>query len=258
MTPHPAVSESEHAMDEPRIRQSPVLFTDAMVQAILAGTKSQTRRVVSMGNCLVNGAAPCKSHDKDIFSAWANLDFSNAFVDSGPSPAGNPGPYLQVPGGDQTRHRIYPRQQVGDRFWVRETWVQEGGLVTYRADGDWIALMREEDPAAFGQRAAAGRALRWHSGRFLRREHSRIKLEITDVRVQRVRSISEDDARAEGVTLGTQLPAKINGKPGTVAVFEPVRAYAHLWQSINAHRDGCAWQDNPWVWAFTFRKLEGA
>jgi hypothetical protein len=249
--------------DNTQVREHPTLFSTPMVQATLARHKTQTRRVVSVGNSLVNGSPPCKSRNKDILSAWYNLDLSDAFVDTGPSPAGNPGPYLQVAGGDETRHRVYPRVQPGDRLWVRETWVKADGLVTFRADGDWIAHMREEPQAA-----AAAKRVRWQSGRFLRRSDCRIQLEITEVRVERLQEITEQDARAEGAIAAI---AQLDGRANDLAEEAWCRwtkridtharsatgrgAFASLWEKINSHRDGCAWNDNPWVWIYVFRKL---
>jgi hypothetical protein len=79
---------------------------------------------------------------------------------------------------------------------------------------------------------------------------SRILLEITDVRVQRVQEISEVDAKEEGP------PNVLNDTWPTVADWHPVEAFQNLWDSLNARR-GFAWADNPWVWSLTFRVLEG-
>jgi hypothetical protein len=83
---------------------------------------------------------------------------------------------------------------------------------------------------------------------------SRITLEITDVRVQRVQEISEADATAEGVTLGEPMRGLVNGEPGDIRVYDPRMAFSFLWDSINAKR-GYGWAANPWVWCLTFRRL---
>jgi hypothetical protein len=95
------------------VRERPILFSGAMVRALLDGSKTQTRRVVtdftSQGNW--------KPSQCDLTTAW---------VDPGPSPAGNPGPYLKAHvtarADDGIVDRIYPRWFPGDRLWVRETW----------------------------------------------------------------------------------------------------------------------------------------
>jgi hypothetical protein len=85
------------------------------------------------------------------------------------------------------------------------------------------------------------------------REFSRITLAVTDVRVQRLQQISEDDARAEGVEFGTKQPAIINGEPGQVAFFNARDAYAYRWEAINGKR--ASWKSNPWVFAISFRRV---
>jgi hypothetical protein len=81
---------------------------------------------------------------------------------------------------------------------------------------------------------------------------SRILLEITDVRVQRVQEISEADAKAEGVEQANDGWHGTNG-PG----FNYRSSFEWLWDSLNARR-GFSWADNPWVWALAFHVLEGA
>jgi hypothetical protein len=113
----------------------------------------------------------------------------------------------------------------GDRLWVRETWAPSQGderpWCEYRADC--------ADPLA----------IKWKPGIYMPRRLSRIILEITDVRVQRLHDITEEDARAEGVALSRWRPAALD-------------AFEHLWQQING--DG-SWEANPYVWALTFQLL---
>jgi hypothetical protein len=182
--------------------ERPIIFSGAMVRAILAGTKTQTRRVVTRSNSFFDGSRV----DSDV---WNTLDFASPaiFVDKGPSPAGNHGPYLHVPSkDDETRHRVYPQWQRGDRLWVRETWAEietdEGRVLVYAAD------------------QACEELKRWRSPIHLRRSCCRILLEIVDVWMQRVQAISEEDALAEGVRSQVKHSA----------------AFADLWDSINAKR----------------------
>lgn len=76
--------------------------------------KATVQVPVSPENSLVNGHKPCLKTDPAIISAWSNLDFDAAWIDHGPSPMGNPGPYLKVPGGDDSVHRVYCKHQAGD------------------------------------------------------------------------------------------------------------------------------------------------
>lgn len=208
--------------------ERPILFSAPMVKAILAGSKTETRRVVTSANSLVNGSPPCMRKNKDIIEAWCNLDFSKAWVDKGPSPAGNPGPYLKVPGGDESVHRVYSRVQAGDRLWVKETFVPryfDDGKPAYRAD--WTAWATE-----------VVKQPKWKPSIFMPRWASRITLEVTDVRVERLQDISDEDAGAEGVSCWV--------------------CFEVLWQSINGKRPGCSWDDNPLVWVIAFRRVESA
>jgi hypothetical protein len=101
-----------------------------------------------------------------------------------------------------------------------------------------------EPPKALGRQP-----LPWVPNIFLPRWASRITLEVTEVRVQRLQEISEEGAKAEGV-----LPAPFC-KAGRPDGMEHVEAFEDLWDSINGERPGCSWDANPWVWAISFRRL---
>lgn len=206
--------------------ERPILFSAPMVRALLDGRKTQTRHVVGHKNSLVNGGPPCMKDHPDIIAAWPNLDPNDAFVDGGPSPAGNAGPYLKVTGRDGSRHRVYPRIQPGDRLWVKET--HRGSLAegyVYRADSPEV------------------QASQWKPSIFMPRWASRLTLTVTSVRPERLRDISEKDAVAEGVQRSM--------RPG-LAPIAASSVFFELWDSINGKRPGCAWADNPWVWVYTF------
>lgn len=205
-------------MQPQEVIERPILFSVPMVRALLAGLKTRTIRPITRANSCVNGWPSAKK------AFWESLDFSRAWVDPGPSPLGNPGPYLKVPrikDGEETVHRVYPRVQVGTRLWVREH-VRICGSdmdgaplmdppVYYMADGPC------PDPEAWPFPRPAIHMPRWAS---------RITLEVTSVRVERVQDISEEDAIAEG------------------------------WDSISDKKRGCSWNEDPWVWVLTFKVLE--
>lgn len=238
------------------MKERPILFSAPMVRAVLDGTKTQTRRVVAVANSLVNGGPPCR-REEGVIESWHVLEFDRAWIDNGPSPAGNPGPYLKVPGGDESVQRVYSRVQPGDQLWVRETHavltLGNKTLCAYRAhsNGDTVDYV----DAALDLYSIAVK--QWTPAIHMPRYASRITLEVTDVRVQRLRDITEDDALAEGCTGETakQRHYFLN-HDFDPCVPDPRAQFCDLWDSLNRKRPGCAWADNPWVWAITFRRLQ--
>lgn len=200
------------------MKERPIIFTAESVRAILDGRKTQTRRVVKHNETM---SANMMEGEED---AWC------------------------------------PHGGAGDRLWIRETWrpAYDESLyccVEYRADGARLkpnsALITEDQGHRFADDCPDDPRLhmKWRSPRFMPRWASRITLEITDVRVERVQEISTSDCYAEGIAapagamLGSDVVARDNART----------AYRLLWDSINTKRPGCAWADNPWVWALTFR-----
>ncbi len=126
-------------------------------------------------------------------------------------------------------HLPLPYGRPGDQLWVRETWLEDTvGNIRYRAteravqDGNW----------------------KWRPSIFMPRWASRISLEVTAVRVERVRDISEEDARAEGVDSIVATDTYSSYRMG----------FRKLWDSINAKR-GYSWESNPWVWVVEFKRV---
>jgi hypothetical protein len=135
--------------------------------------------------------------------------------------------------GESVRELKCPYGQPGDRLWVRETWSRDpsGDSVFYRAGspgyaGSWIT----------GTPVDA-----WRPSIFMPRALSRILLEMTAVRVERVQDISEEDAKAEG-------------SPWEDCWMSYRQSFEALWNSINASR-GYGWDANPWVRAIEFKVL---
>lgn len=233
-------------------KERPILFSGEMVRALLAGTKTQTRRVVTVHWHKGTRALP--------YEPWFVEEDGRLLVDcSERDDSHGNGDYREF-----SSCMACPYGAPGDRLWVRETFADEPGgpdeypRVVYRADRAGRYYDATSMSAVFyleSDYEPTGGA-RWKPSIFMPRRFSRITVEITSVRVERVQDISEDDARAEGVRLGEQVPATINGKPGAVAFFDPRAAYAYLWNAINGKRHGCSWEANPWVWALTFRRVE--
>ncbi len=201
--------------------ERPILFSAPMVRALLAGTKTQTRRVLrpqplggvpELAQYLVaHGHYRWHSDECEEGEAWK-----------------------------------CPYGQPGDRLWVREAWRILGDSpddtldmfdrddVQYRADDDQSYIDK------------------YRPSIHMPRRFSRITLEVAGVRVERLQDISEADAIAEGIhkpagsqfwhsDFNTQLPGDT-----------PQWAYRNLWESINGHG---SWDANPWVWCVSFRRI---
>lgn len=208
------------------MKERPILFNAPRVRAILAGTKTQTRRAVK-GEAL----------------QWLERDkFTPGFV----AEAGN---------------HLCPYGQPGEKLWVRETWycddfrVQRGpylkpddmDMEAARADGTMVYR------ASSGDRPYEAEQPVWRPAIHMPRWASRITLEITGVRVERLQDISEADARAEGIVPtggGFGLPDGSHFH-GT----DPRVSYWSLWESINGPGSVEA---NPWVWVLEFKRVEAA
>jgi hypothetical protein len=121
----------------------------------------------------------------------------------------------------------------GDRLWVKETHGPSAGGMVYRADGG----------------TACPDGGKWRPSIFMPRWASRITLEVTGVRVERLQDISQADAMAEGVTQGVY-----RGLTGSIVATcedQVVEGYRELWQSINGPG---SWDANPWVWVVEFKR----
>jgi hypothetical protein len=222
------------------VRERPILFSAPMVRAILDGRKTQTRRVITQGE-----------HAQDA-DAWA-FDAERGLWESGIA-----ADYGRHGHGEWVR---CPYGQPVDRLWVRETWrsiehpetAQDG--IEYRADHGFKSIEDTQAAADLWVDAHDNgkHGGNWRPSIFMKRWASRITLEVTGVRVERVKDISEEDAAAEGAT-----PAicGIEERMGEVINVRSHRTgFVHLWQSINGDREGCSWEANPWVWVVEFRVI---
>ena len=200
-------------------QERPILFSGAMVRAILDGSKTQTRRV----------AKPVKHPDLgDVYA---------------------PGALVLEREPQHVIDRACPYGQPGDRLYVRETWAQpttlDPGPTFYRADYPDSVLGKYENlPPA--------EAITWKPSIHMPRALSRILLEITGVRVERLNDCSEADARAEGIA--PELDGWTDySNPSCQMCPNPVDSYRTLWDSING---AGAWAANPWVWVVEFRRIQ--
>lgn len=210
------------------MRELPILFTAPMVRAILAGRKTMTRRLLKPQPTMMNEAW-----------YWRHPRYDN----------GDGVKYFHsrviTPSVRAIVARCSPHGIPGDRLWVRETYTMQErimGLVKvplYRAD---------EEECRANQRADGSFPWRWTPGIHMRREHSRILLEVEKVDVEQVRSISDADAKAEGIDEEDYPPAPRDG-----LVFDYSAAFLELFFGINKRAPE---DSNPFVWVTTFRVVD--
>ncbi len=220
------------------MKERPILFSAPMIRAILAGTKTQTRRVIKapgvfVSSGAIDGYGVLSMHDNDI------------------------------------REVRCPYGQPGSMLWVRETWGYFDPECSGEDYDDWHKnegpgpraycdeLLQEGHPLRdFWRRRVAYKATfagakygagpvgpkKWRPSIHMPRWASRITLEITDIRVERLQDISEADAEAEGFELGSPP-----------CIYNPTGWYRSLWEEING---AGSWDVNPWVWCVSFKRLE--
>ena len=243
------------------IKERGMIFNGEMVRAILDGRKTQTRRIIKNqreGECWGVKPAQNPRYAGHTYDWWL--------------PTGTQ-PYAALP--------ACPHGSIGDRIWVRETWSQLGN-----EDGcaiDWndelvkgggpeaARIYRascEQKPGNYGLWSIPDDVFwkphtdnmefegAWRPSIHMPRWASRILLEITDVRVERLSEISEEDAANEGISpAGDLLPAY----PGTYLTpkgdFSTAKvAFQRLWESIYGEEN---WKASPWVWVIEFKRVEG-
>lgn len=227
-------------------KERPILFNAEMVRAVLDGTKTVTRRVVK------------------------GVDRANQMTLKKPTKtlSGTCTHALDAPA-----RGLCPYGQPGGRLYVRETWwhyrsveweaaAYADGSTRTRLDG---AHHDEPGKVIDGRpwRAADYDIWRKRPSIHMPRWASRILLEVTEVRVERVQEISEEDALAEGLTETTTVDrstegARIGGLTmGAMTCWSSaVGNFQRLWESINGKREGCSWDDNPWCWVVSFRRID--
>jgi hypothetical protein len=207
------------------MKERPILFSGEMVRAILGGRKTQTRRVVDFKKIArQSGCTKGTLAYSNIFKSWAIFN-------------GNGDAHVCLVN--------CPYGVVGDRLWVRERWAWKSGklvssnsVIQYYADGGDLVW-----------------DTKWRPSIHMRRWASRIMLEITGIRVERVKDITEEDARAEGIIDGGCLNCGNSEPCGCNEPSPDARdAFAWLWNSINEPR-GYGWDANPFVWVVEFGRV---
>lgn len=225
------------------MKERPIIFSAPMVRAILDGHKTQTRRVVKF-------AITGPNDPRDTYD-WHN----------------SKGEWVAAHGGGYEFSKtnaamLCPYGQPGDRLWVREAHcfldVQKSARFPLVGGGRgpdvWNLCVEYSDGSENDTFSVEGKKPKqtrdrgesgWRPSIHMPRWASRITLEITDVRVERLQDISTADSLAEGVN----VHADFLNKPRD-SIYSPVQAFRDLWESINGPE---SWDANPFVWVIEFR-----
>lgn len=217
------------------MKERPIIFNTQMVKAILEGRKTQTRRVIVLcGKAykfMREHGYDSIQHDEVIYpdggGNWIGWD-------------------KDIPGLAEFTKEAYPNGegfkcpygQVGEKLWVRETLYRN----PYFSEAGYVA-----DNSAVMVNQTLGDALNWRwksdtlPAIFMPKEATRITLDITEIRVERLQEITDTDAVKEGIANGAYA-------------VSPIRSFQKLWDSLN-EKQGYRWKINPWVWVISFRAL---
>jgi hypothetical protein len=234
------------------MKEKPISFNAPMVRAVLANIKKMTRLVI-LPRPVIDSGFEANYDEPEWVLNWKK--YEDGFT-------------------PEELAKKCPYGKPGDHLWVRETWavainvenqdnwpgrphIQVGDMpfskaVVYAADGhfQWC----DGDGFLIDKS-------QWKPSIHMPRWASRITLRITDIRVERLRNISEADAIAEGIVQGsdgyfyTGVPVKTGTE--TFARYVTARnAFKHLWQSIYGNDPVKSWDANPWVWALSFERVK--
>lgn len=213
---------------EPATKERPILFSGGMVKAILEGRKSMTRRVVK-------AAIPTDADEAFNWPPLKPLEFHTQrglWARKWPTDDDSTDGWLKYLG-------PCPYGSIGDRLWVKEA-------IRYNAEHD--NFYYSADGAGVGTKIYQGfrdrpKGYVGCTGRFMCRWASRLTLEITGVKVERLQQITNADCIAEGL-----LPTMRNEAPA-------IERFRELWEKINGAKH--PWSSDCWVWVISFRRVEG-
>ena len=215
------------------MKERPILFSSEMVRAILDGRKTQTRRVVNP-QPIADG----------LYYEYKDVPWLKT---------GDPFPFIG---------HLCPYGTSNDLLWVRETWnavhfcpeYSEGYRTGY--SDDWFeskdipknSNQQYWTPCYKADDHSDGLDIKWRPSIFMPRWASRIALAVTDVRVERLQEISEEDAIAEGL----QKEVISVGYQNDSVTLRARPKFVYLWDKINSDR-GYSFESNPWVWVISFK-----
>lgn len=273
----------------------PILFSAAMILAILAGRKTQTRRVVNLAQLRVRLPYEVRSDfstlipdraiiaKPGVYRASMNAHGAVSINVGGKLLGVKPGEFDFVcPYAEGTTRLVDGRWRIeahrDQRLWVRETWAPAFGSVSHEygehsvsewddeihgplaKDAHGLEIYYRADgedalPAEFSM--PHGSEIRWRPSIHMPRWASRITLKVAGVRIERVAGISAEDARAEGlIEAGAPDLRLFSGGEDFDSHSDPRDAFHELWESINGGRPWRCWDDNPFVWVVEFKRVE--
>ena len=231
------------------MKETGIIMSGDHPTKILAGTKTMTRRLTKLHEYN-------KEPDKWNIRPGVNCQFADS-IERNKYNLPSQQIYIKCPYG-----------LVGDRLWVRETWRivgnDSGNLaleIQYKSDMSrkWSTVSQATfDKYTYDSVGWVANS-KWRPSIFMPRWASRITLEITGLRAERLQEITEVDAIAEGVSYNTtneyaQMRVLSRGQANEDTWPTPQESFRKLWDSINAKR-GYGWDKNPWVWVIEFRRL---
>lgn len=215
--------------------ERPILFSYAMVKALLADRKTQTRRIVKpQPPAEAQDVGLFRSPDPAVDGQWMWLD--------------HPDMDCASPVGEIFRCRY---GVPGDRLWVRETWAHVPASAYRMSTGvQQTADPTDPDMAAVYQAGWERSPPTWKPSIHMPRWASRITLDVVNVRIERLNDITEDDAIAEGLEWVTPGMWAVDTSLAIIG-DDPRAVYRELWEHINGPG---SWDANPWIWVVTFNR----
>jgi hypothetical protein len=206
--------------------ERPILFKGGMVRAILEGRKTQTRRALEFQPLDVLTKRPPWEHT--VTRKWNGHTVWFALIQKDP----NRGTAFGCRFGE-----------VGDKLWVKETWAKNPYV-----GSDFIYRATEKEPERY-----ISSQNKWRSSLHMPKTVSRLSLEITNIRVERLHDIGKDGRKAKDVLAEGITDQQIEQRRKYLHPDDaPAHTYGVLWDSINGKG---SWAKNPWVWVIEFKKL---
>lgn len=234
------------------MKERPILFSTLMVQAMLEGRKTQTRRLIKPQPVIKNDTI-YGENNRNSFS-------SNEWGETWKCPFGQPGDILFV-------------RESHFRFgeWKKNGLTKTGKQKWRFFPAKDLPNFRYQDDPPFKVERNSHRSIGWYkrTSLFMPKEFTRVWLEVTGIKVERLRDITEEDAMAEGIELEPMAgynslnppDPKFMGRKydyskeyvgNKTTMLVPIESYASLWRFINGPD---SWKENPWVWVVSFKVL---